>query len=417
MLRLTALFVLLLAAAWPAVAAKRALVIGNDSYRHVTPLTNARADARSMQRALDAAGYAVSLHEDLGQNALKDALRVFKNQVQGGDQVVVYFSGHGVQVGATNYLLPVDVRDQEEDQVKDDSMPLWKVLADLNERKPALTLAIIDACRNNPFEGKGKALGGKGLAATSAATGQMVIYAAGADQKALDRLSKDDPVRNGLFTRVLVREMETPGVPVDRVLKNVRKEVARLARSVGHEQVPAIYDQVEGDFYFRPPADGKPEPVQPVVVQQFTAIKFADLPLALAVKQVRGDGKRVLATFEDPNCGYCKKMAREIAKLDNVTIYTFLYPILSPDSLEKSNQIWCAADKAKAWNEWMIDGKAPGGKGDCDTTAVKKSVETGRKLAINGTPTIFFADGGSIPGAVPLAQIEQKLTQAHSPAR
>jgi formylglycine-generating enzyme required for sulfatase activity len=268
MLRLTALFVLLLAAAWPAVAAKRALVIGNDSYRHVTPLTNARADARSMQRALDAAGYAVSLHEDLGQNALKDALRVFKNQVQGGDQVVVYFSGHGVQVGATNYLLPVDVRDQEEDQVKDDSMPLWKVLADLKERKPALTLAIIDACRNNPFEGKGKALGGKGLAATSAATGQMVIYAAGEDQKALDRLGKDDPVRNGLFTRVLVREMETPGVPVDRVLKSVRREVARLARSVGHEQVPAIYDQVEGDFYFRPPADGKPEPVPPVVVQQ-----------------------------------------------------------------------------------------------------------------------------------------------------
>ncbi|MBK8577547.1 MAG: DsbC family protein [Candidatus Accumulibacter sp.] len=152
-------------------------------------------------------------------------------------------------------------------------------------------------------------------------------------------------------------------------------------------------------------------------MQKLTAIKFADLPLALAVKQVRGDGKRVLATFEDPNCGYCKKMAREIAKLDNVTIYTFLYPILSPDSLEKSNQIWCAADKAKAWNDWMIDGKAPGGKGDCDTTAVKKSVETGRRLAINGTPTIFFADGERIPGAVPLAKIEQKLMQAQSPAR
>ncbi len=115
-------------------------------------------------------------------------------------------------------------------------------------------------------------------------------------------------------------------------------------------------------------------------MQKLTAIKFSDLPLTLAVKQVRGDGKRVFATFEDPNCGYCKKMAREIAKLDNVTIYTFLYPILSPDSLEKSNQIWCAADKAKAWNDWMIDGKAPGGKGDCDTTAVKKSVETGRKI-------------------------------------
>ncbi len=149
-------------------------------------------------------------------------------------------------------------------------------------------------------------------------------------------------------------------------------------------------------------------------MQKLTAIKFSDLPLPQAVRQVRGDGKRVFATFEDPNCGYCKKMAKEIAKLDNVTIYTFLYPILSPDSLEKSNQIWCAADKAKAWNDWMIDGKAPGGKGDCDTTAVRKSIETGRKLAINGTPTVFFADGERIPGAVPLARIEQKLSQTQS---
>ncbi|HNC51782.1 MAG TPA: DsbC family protein [Accumulibacter sp.] len=146
-------------------------------------------------------------------------------------------------------------------------------------------------------------------------------------------------------------------------------------------------------------------------MQKLTAIKFSDLPLALAVKQVRGDGKRVFATFEDPNCGYCKKMAKEIAKLDNVTIYTFLYPILSPDSLEKSNQIWCSGDRAKAWYEWMVDGKAPGGKGDCDTSAIKKTIETGRKLAINGTPTVFFSDGERIPGAIPMAKIEQKLAQ------
>ncbi|HAY26504.1 MAG TPA: thiol:disulfide interchange protein [Candidatus Accumulibacter sp.] len=146
-------------------------------------------------------------------------------------------------------------------------------------------------------------------------------------------------------------------------------------------------------------------------LQKLTAIKFSDLPLTLAVKQVRGDGKRVVATFEDPNCGYCKKLAKDLAKLDNVTIYTFLYPILSPDSLEKSNRIWCAADKAKAWNDWMVDGKAPGGKGDCDTTAVKKTIEIGRKLAITGTPTIFFADGERVPGAIPLAKIEEKLAQ------
>jgi len=144
-------------------------------------------------------------------------------------------------------------------------------------------------------------------------------------------------------------------------------------------------------------------------MQKLTAIKFTDLPLELAVKQVRGDGKRVFATFEDPNCGYCKKLAKDLVKLDNVTIYTFLYPILSPDSLEKSKQIWCSADKAKTWTDWMVNGTAPSGKGDCDTSAVQKTLEAGRKLAINGTPTIFFTDGERIPGAVPVARIEQKL--------
>ena len=146
-------------------------------------------------------------------------------------------------------------------------------------------------------------------------------------------------------------------------------------------------------------------------MQKLAAINFADLPLKLAIKQVRGDGRNVLVSFEDPNCGYCKKLAREIAKLDNVTLYTFLYPILSPDSLDKSNQIWCAADRAKAWNEWMQEGRALPNKRDCDTSAVKKTVELGHKLAITGTPTLFFADGERVPGAVPIAQIEKKFEQ------
>ena len=149
-------------------------------------------------------------------------------------------------------------------------------------------------------------------------------------------------------------------------------------------------------------------------MQKLTAISFADLPLELAFKQVRGDGKRVLATFEDPNCGYCKRLAKDMIKLDNVTLYTFLLPILSPDSLEKSKRIWCSTDKAKAWNNWMIDGKAPTGRTDCDTTAIQKSLELGQKLAISGTPTIFFADGTRVPGAMPIEQIENRLSQIQS---
>jgi thiol:disulfide interchange protein DsbC len=146
-------------------------------------------------------------------------------------------------------------------------------------------------------------------------------------------------------------------------------------------------------------------------MRKLTAIKFSELPLDRAIKQVRGDGKRVLATFEDPNCGYCKRLAKDLLKLDNVTIYTFLYPILSEDSIRKSKQIWCSADRAKAWNDWMVEGRAPAGKDDCDTAAITKNQEYGRRLGISGTPTLFFADGERVPGAMPLAKIEQKLGQ------
>ena len=146
-------------------------------------------------------------------------------------------------------------------------------------------------------------------------------------------------------------------------------------------------------------------------MRKLTAIKFSELPLDRAIKQVRGDGKRVLATFEDPNCGYCKRLAKDLLKLDNVTIYAFLYPILSEDSIRKSKQIWCSVDRAKAWNDWMVEGRAPSGKDDCDTAAITKNQEYGRRLGISGTPTMFFADGERVPGAMPLAKIEQKLGQ------
>jgi len=146
-------------------------------------------------------------------------------------------------------------------------------------------------------------------------------------------------------------------------------------------------------------------------MRKLTAIKFAELPMERAIKQVRGNGTRVLATFEDPNCGYCKRLAKDLLKLDNVTVYTFLYPILSEDSIKKSKQIWCAADRTKAWNDWMIEGRVPEGKDDCDTAAIAKNQEFGRRLSISGTPTMFFADGERVPGAMPLAKIEQKLSQ------
>jgi hypothetical protein len=135
--------------------------------------------------------------------------------------------------------------------VKDEAILLQKILDELEEKKTKFALAVIDACRDNPFKTKGRALGGRGLAPTSAATGQMVMFSAGSGQQALDRLSDKDPEKNGLFTRIFVKEMMKPGVSVDRVLRNVRTEVVRLAKSVGHEQTPALYDQAIGEFYFK----------------------------------------------------------------------------------------------------------------------------------------------------------------------
>ena len=165
---------------------------------------------------------------------------------------VFYFSGHGVQLGGANYLLPTDIQSESEDQVKDGAVPLQRVLDDLQEQKARFSLAIVDACRDNPFKSSGRSIGGRGLAPTTAATGQMVLYSAGAGQQALDSLGPQDRNPNGLFTRVLVREMARPGLPVDRVLRNVREEVVKLARASGHEQVPALYDQALGEFFFVP---------------------------------------------------------------------------------------------------------------------------------------------------------------------
>ena len=232
-------------------ANRKALVIGNDQYTDVSPLANAAADADAMAKSLELVGYKVFKHHNLTEKKFKQAVRDFRQQLNGGDEVLFFYAGHGVQLGSANYLLPIDVKGEGEDQIKDDAILLQKVLDDMEEKKTKFALAVIDACRDNPFKGKGRALGGRGLAPTTAATGQMIMFSAGSGQQALDRLGDNDKEKNGLFTRIFVKEMLKPGLSVDRVLRNVRNEVVRLAKSVGHEQTPALYDQAIGEFYFK----------------------------------------------------------------------------------------------------------------------------------------------------------------------
>jgi thiol:disulfide interchange protein DsbC len=146
-------------------------------------------------------------------------------------------------------------------------------------------------------------------------------------------------------------------------------------------------------------------------VDKLTAIAFEDLPIKDAFTMVRGNGKRKLAVFEDPNCGYCKRFERDLQKIDNVTVYLFLYPILSQDSADKSKAIWCAKDPAKAWLDWMVRDQAPAAA-SCDASALARNVELGRKHKISGTPTLIFTNGNRVPGAIDDKQLEKLLSES-----
>jgi thiol:disulfide interchange protein DsbC len=133
------------------------------------------------------------------------------------------------------------------------------------------------------------------------------------------------------------------------------------------------------------------------------------LPLDHAVKQVRGNGKGFLVTFEDPNCGYCKKLARDIQKLNNVTVYTFVVPILGEDSVAKTKAIMCSADRVKSWNDWMINNVKPAdARAGCEPN-IERVMDAAQGFQVSGTPTIVFSDGSKAPGAIPLADIEKRL--------
>jgi thiol:disulfide interchange protein DsbC len=145
-------------------------------------------------------------------------------------------------------------------------------------------------------------------------------------------------------------------------------------------------------------------------IDKLTAVNFEALPFKDAFTIVRGNGKRKLAVFEDPNCGYCKRFEKDLQKINNVTIYLFLYPILSADSSEKSKNIWCAKDKSKSWLDWMTRDITPAAT-NCDSAAMARNVELGRKHKITGTPTLIFVDGSRVPGAIGADEVEKNLTQ------
>ena len=210
--------------------------------------------------------------------------------------------------------------------------------------------------------------------------------------------------------------------PEQQIKAEIQKKLGANAKvkSVSPTPVTGLYEVLVGSDIFYTDTTGK-YLIQGEIIElasgkniteqrqaDLNRIKWSDLTTANAIKNVRGNGSRQLAVFSDPNCGYCKRLEKSLQQLDNVTIYTYLIPILSPDSAQKSKQIWCSADPYKTYMDWMVNGITPSGKGDCNTP-LDKNMAFAKTYGVTGTPTLFFTDGSRFPGAVQITDIEKKF--------
>ena len=253
-LRLLAICFALCLSAGAAHAKRIALVMGNDNYSHVSKLQKAGNDAVAMATELRAAGFDVILHKDLNYRAMVRAMESLYGSITGGDEVVVFFAGHGVQIRNGSYLLPTDIDANSESEVEKTAYSLNDIMEHLGQAKAAFSLVLLDACRDNPLKTKGRNVGaGRGLNPPDPPKGQMVVYSASRGQQALDRLSDADNHPNSVFTREFISRMRRPGLRLEELVREIQDSVERLARTVSHDQRPAMYNEARGNFYFFAP--------------------------------------------------------------------------------------------------------------------------------------------------------------------
>ncbi len=247
---------LLLLASGDVVLAKRvALVIGNDDYQDVVKLQKAGNDAKAMGDALESVGFEVYRAKDVTRRNMNRQLQTFYSKLQPGDEALFFYAGHGVEIAGRNYLLPTDIPTATpggEDFIKSEAVPVDRILDSIRKRGTRVAIMVLDACRDNPFPSEGtRSLGGtRGLARMPTAEGTFIMYSAGVGQTALDRLADDDPHPNSVFTRSLVPLIKQPGFSLTRTARLVRRKVQDLAGKISHNQRPAYYDEVTGDFFF-----------------------------------------------------------------------------------------------------------------------------------------------------------------------
>jgi hypothetical protein len=277
------LALIMMLAPWPALAAKSlALVIGNDDYAHLPDLAKARADARGYADFLADRGYDVTLLTDAGRVAMDEALVAFIDRIEPGDTVAFVFAGHGWSDGRQNFLLPADMRaGGSERLLARESVALRNgvngVLDEIEARAPALTVAIIDACRNNPFnpaDGTRSVGLARGLVQVQAGTGTFVAFSAGEGQTALDRLSDADDAPHSVFTRYFLAELARPQ-DLQSAFKATQVAVNAAARTVDHPQRPAYYDEVIGPACITGACDAPPPP--PTDRDELARLAWADV--------------------------------------------------------------------------------------------------------------------------------------------
>ncbi len=244
-----------------AQAKRMALIIGNDQYKNVTPLKKAVNDAVAISSTLTDLGFEPHLHQNLDRRAMNAALANFTGKIEKDDEVLFFFSGHGIAVRGENYLLPTDVpavTPGQEGFITREAFSENEIIRSLQDQGVRVSILILDACRNNPFPRKGTRSIGRsvGLGRTTAPPqGTFVMYSAGVGQQALDRLSDDDPHPNSVYTRKLIPLLKEEGLQIVRVAKRLRSEVEALARTAkggAHKQYPSYYDELRGDFFFKP---------------------------------------------------------------------------------------------------------------------------------------------------------------------
>lgn len=251
---------LLLALVWlgsPALAERLALVIGNDSYESLPVLQKARNDAVAVAQTLEGMGFAVTLLSDAGRRDMTRGISNVAGQISPGDEVLFYFAGHGVEVAGRNYLLPADApaaKPGDEAFLTAESVAADDVLYTFKERGAAVTVLILDACRDNPFprEGTRSAGSARGLAPIAAPEGSFILFSAGAGQSALDSLGQGDGDPNSVFTRTLLPLLARDDLTLPEVARLTRGEVEARAATVNHKQRPAYYDELTGDYVLAP---------------------------------------------------------------------------------------------------------------------------------------------------------------------